>query len=232
VQATINDLKEQQQQELARVRSGQQATGSLSQSLKSNPVYQCIRVDLNRADVQVAELQQDLGHRQARVADLQRMVNNVPEVEAELARLNRDYQVTQTQYQELVKRLETARLTEDAAKTGVVNFKTIDPPAAAFEPVAPNRFMMLAMVLVFGMGAGVGTAYLLNMIRPVYYNARMLGDALGLPVLGAVSRAWVAETKWRDRVQVLALSGGAALLLLGFGLAVVLGGFTVQAVAG
>ena len=140
VQATIEDLKKQQAAELDRVRHGQQATGSLSQSLKSNPVYQGIRTELNRTEIQLAELRQDLGQRQARVAELQRLVNNVPEVEAELARLNRDYDVTRAQYQELTKRLQTAKLTEDAAKTGVVTFQVIDPPVAAFEPVAPDRF--------------------------------------------------------------------------------------------
>jgi polysaccharide chain length determinant protein (PEP-CTERM system associated) len=231
VRATISDLKTQQAEELDRVRHGRAATGSLSQSLKSNPVYQGIRVDLNRTEIQIAELQQDLAQRQLRVNELKQLVNNVPEVEAELARLNRDYEVTQTQYQELVKRLETARLTEDAAKTGVVNFKTIDPPSAAFEPVAPNRVVMLAMVLVLAVGAGGGAAYLFNMIRPVFYNTRMLGDAMGLPVLGAVSRAWVEEGKWKARAQTLALSGAAALLLVAFGLAVILSGTSVQSAA-
>jgi len=229
VRATIEDLKRQQTEELDRVRQGQRATGSLSQSLKSNPVYQGIRVELNRAEIQLAELRQDLGQRQRRVAELQRLVNTVPEVEAQLKALNRDYDATRDQYQQLVKRLETARLTEDAAKTGVVNFKVIDPPAAAFEPVAPNRLLLLSAVLLMSLGAALGIAYVLNMVRPVFYNTRMLGDIVGLPVLGAVSRAWVDKGRSRARLQVLALSSAAALLLVAFGLVVVISGAAVHA---
>jgi polysaccharide chain length determinant protein (PEP-CTERM system associated) len=229
VRATIEDLKKQQAEELTRLRNGQQLTGSLSQSLKSNPVYQGIRTELNRTEIQLAELRQDLGQRQARVSELQQLVNNVPEVEAELARLNRDYDVTRTQYQELAKRLQTAQLTEDAAKTGVVSFDVIDPPQAAFEPVEPNRFMLLSVILIVGLGAAGGTAYLLNMIRPVFYNVRTLAEIVGLPVIGPVGRTWTDQDRLRRRLQVAALSGAAILLLAVYGFAVVISGSTAPA---
>jgi len=216
LEATLASLRQQQDEELARVRQGQRATGSLSQSLKSNPVYQGIRVDLNRTEIQLAELRKDLADRQTRVAGLQRVVNEVPEVEAELARLNRDYDVTRTQYQELVKRLETAKLTEDAAKTGVVTFQIIDPPAAAFEPVAPKRIVLLIGVLLAGLGAGAGGAYLMNLLRPVFNNTRMLGEVLGLPVLGAISRAWAERDVMRRRLELAAVSSVGALLVAAF----------------
>ena len=222
LEATLASLRQQQEEELARVRQGQRATGSLSQSLKSNPVYQGIRVDLNRTEIQLAEARKDFAQRQSRVTGLQRVVNEVPEVEAELSRLNRDYEITRTQYQELAKRLETAKLTEDAAKTGVVTFQVIDPPAAAFEPVAPNRLMLLLAVLLAGLGAGGGGAYLLNLLRPVFQNTRMLGEVLGLPVLGAVSRAWAERDVLRRRLELAAVSGVAALLIAAFGVAALL----------
>jgi polysaccharide chain length determinant protein (PEP-CTERM system associated) len=222
VRATIDDLKKQREAELARVRAGQRATGSLSQSLKSNPVYQGIRLEMNRTEVQIAELRRDLGQREGRLTELQRLVNSVPEVEAELARLNRDYEVTRTQYQELVQRLETAKLSEDAQRTGVVSFQVIDPPAALIEPVAPNRMLLLLGVFLLSIGAGVGTAYLVNMIRPVFYDERTLSEQLGLPVLGAVSHAWVEQTKVRERTQLIAFSMGGALLAVVFAFVLVM----------
>jgi polysaccharide chain length determinant protein (PEP-CTERM system associated) len=213
---SLANLRKQQEEELERVRQGQRATGSLSQSLKSNPVYQGIRVDLNRTEIQLAELRKDLAQRQSRVSELQRVVNEVPEVEAELSRLNRDYDVTRTQYQELVKRLETAKLTEDAAKTGVVTFQVIDPPAAAFDPVAPNRIVLLIGVLLAGLGAGGGVAYLMNLLRPVFHNTRMLGEVLGLPVLGAISRAWAERDVMRRRLELAAVSSVGVLLVAAF----------------
>ena len=143
---------------------------------------------MNRTDVQIAELRQDLAQRSTRVADLKRLVDSVPEVEAELVRLNRDYEITRTRYLELVERRETAKLSESADKQGIVKFQILDPPAVGFEPVAPNRVPMLLAVLIAGLGAGGALAWLLNQLRPVYQNVRVLADTTGLPVLGYVSR--------------------------------------------
>ena len=222
VRATIEDLKKQQEAELARVRAGQPATGSLSQSLKANPVFQGIRLELNRTEVQIAELRRDYGQRQAHLAELQQLVNNVPEVEAELARLNRDYEVTRTQYQQLVQRLETAKLSEDAARTGVVSFQVIEPPATLPDPVAPNRPLLMAGVLALALGAGLGAAYLLNQIRPVFYDVRTLGQVLGLPVLGPISQVWIDRGKLRARSQLAMFSFGGALLFIVFALMLIL----------
>lgn len=195
VRTTIAELKRRQEEEIARVGSGQRATGSMANSLKANPIYQGIQAEMNRTEVQIAELRQDLAQRSSRVADLKRLVDSVPEVEAELVRLNRDYEITRTRYLELVERRETAKLSESAEKQGVVKFQIIDPPAVAFEPVAPARVPMLLAVLVVGLGVGAALAWLLNQLRPVYQNVRVLAETTGLPVLGYVSRTLLASEK-------------------------------------
>jgi len=221
VESTITELRARQAEELQRLHKGEQATGSLSQSVKANPVYQGIRVELKRTEVQVAELRQDLAARQARVAGLNKLVNTVPEVEAELARLNRDYEVTRTQYQQLVQRLETAKLSQDADRTGVVKFQIIDPPTAGLEPVAPKRGLLLGVVLLLGLGAALGSAYMLNRVRPVFMNARSLAEVIGLPVLGPVSQTWVARYQAQARAHLMAFSTALAVLLVTFGAMVV-----------
>jgi polysaccharide chain length determinant protein (PEP-CTERM system associated) len=195
VRTTIDELKKRQQEEIARVGSGQRATGSMANSLKANPVYQGIQAELNRTDVQIAELRQDLAQRAGRVGELRKLVDSVPEVEAELVRLNRDYEITRQRYQELVERRETAKLSESAEKQGVVKFQIIDPPVVGFEPVAPARIPMLLAVLVAGLGVGGALAYLLNQLRPVYQNVRVLAESTGLPVLGVVSRTLLDAQK-------------------------------------
>jgi polysaccharide chain length determinant protein (PEP-CTERM system associated) len=212
MRTTIDELTKRQQEELARVQSGERGTGSLASSLKTNPVYQGIQAELNRTEVQLAELRQDLAQRSARVAELRKLVDTVPEVEAELARLNRDYEITRTRYLELVERRETAKLSESAEKQGVVKFQVIDPPAVGLEPVAPNRALLLLAVLVVGLGGAVALMYLLNQLRPVYHNTRVLAEKTGLTVLGAVSRTWLERQRSQARRGVLAFSGAVSLL--------------------
>jgi polysaccharide chain length determinant protein (PEP-CTERM system associated) len=217
VDRTIEELKMRQAAELERLHSGQKATGDLSQSVKANPVYQSIRVELKHTEVQIAELRSDLQQREQRVAGFKRLVDTVPDVEAELARLNRDYEVTRVQYQQLVQRLETAKISQDADRTGIVKFQVIDPPSVALEPVAPKRGLMIAGVLLLGLAGGIGVAYLLNQLRPVFQNARSLSELIGLPVLGCVSRTWTARYRAQARIHLMAFAGAVATLVVAFG---------------
>jgi polysaccharide chain length determinant protein (PEP-CTERM system associated) len=220
VRDTIKELQKRQAEEIARVQSGKPATGSMSSSLKSNPVYQGIQAELNRTEVQTAELRQVLAQRSARVAQLKRLVDTVPEVEAELARLNRDYEITRTRYRELVERRETARLSENAERQGSVKFQIIDPPTVGFQPVAPQRVLLLIGVLVAALVGGAALAYALNQLRPVYQNARALALKTGLPVLGSVSRTSAGNQRMLARKATMAFSAGVSLLAVLCGIVV------------
>jgi hypothetical protein len=135
-------------------------------------------------------------------------------VEAELARLNRDYGVTRAQYDALVQRLETARLSEDADRTGIVRFEVIDPPVASLRPVAPNRGLLIAAALVLGLGAGGAVAYARNLARPIFTTPEQLVAATGLPLAGSVGLAhpttFLTE-RARDQRKLILV--GSALLV-------------------
>lgn len=212
--ATLDELRKRQAEELERVRGRQQLTGSMSSSLKQNPVYQNLQLAQKSAEVQAAELRQDVAQRQAKVAELKSLVNTVPEVEAELSRLNRDYEVVHKEYLELVQRRQTASLTDEADRTGTVKFNVIDPPMASISPVAPNRPMLLSGVLLAGIAVGFAVAYLLEQLKPVFRTARTLAEITGRPVYGAVRRIGVARDSAAIRLDTLKFSGLAAALML------------------
>lgn len=212
---TIEDLKTQQAAEIERLRKGR-GTGSLSGSTKANPVFQSLKLELNKSEVQIAELQRDVAQRQANVDSLRKMIDTVPQVEADLARLNRDYDVTHTQYLALVQRLETAKISENADETGTVKFQIIDPPRVPLRPVAPNRPMLFTGVLLLGLGAAFGCAFLMNRSRAVFDTSRSLAEKTGLPVIGSVSRIWLAPQLRARRRDVLLFSGGASAVFVVF----------------
>ncbi|MEX1994496.1 MAG: XrtA system polysaccharide chain length determinant [Steroidobacteraceae bacterium] len=212
--STLEELRRRQAEELARIQSSGRGTGSLSSSLKSNPIYQNLEIELNRTQVRVAELRQELAQANARVAGLRRRVDTVPEVEAELSRLNRDYDVTRQRYLELVQRREKANISQDADRTGTVKFQVIDPPAADFKPIAPNRPFLLAAVLLLGLAAGGGATWVINQIRPVFHSVRTLADVTGQQVLAAVSRTFEDQHR-RDRKQEVWKFSAAMLALVG-----------------
>lgn len=224
MRSTLEELRRRQEEEIARVKASGRGTGSLSSSLKTNPVYQSLELELNRTEVRVAELRQELAEAQSRVGGLKRRVDTVPVVEAELARLNRDYEITRQRYLELVQRRETAAMSEDADRTGTVKFQVVDPPAADFKPIAPNRPFLLVAMLLVGLAAGGALTYLLNQIKPVFHSVRSLAETTGLVVLGAVSRAFEERHRMERRREMLMFSTAMISLLAAFGVIYILQG--------
>jgi polysaccharide chain length determinant protein (PEP-CTERM system associated) len=212
---TLDQLRERQQEELAALKRGDAGAAAIARA-QTNPVYQNIQLQLNQVEVEIAALRSQLADRRRNEADLRRLVDTVPEVEAQYARLTRDYDVTKAQYNSLLERLERARLSSDAEQTGTVKFNIVDPPIAAFKPIFPNRPLLLFAVFFLGIAAGVGVAFLMHLTRPVFSNSRSLAEITGLPVLGTVTRGWVQRYRADMRGGVWRYSAASALLFVMF----------------
>lgn len=159
-------------------------------SLDANPVYQATQIELNETGAGIAELQADIEDRAERVADLQGLIDELPQVEAQLVQLNRDYDVIYEQYLELVRSRETQQLTTVAADTAETDFRIIDPPFASLNPVGPNRIKLFTSVLFGAIFVGCAICYFCAQLWPVFGRARALRSVTNLPVLGTVSHAW------------------------------------------
>ena len=209
----LEDLKTRQKVELEAVRHGD-AAAIAATGLAANPVYQGMRLQLSQVDVEVAAARQQVADQEKKIADQRKMINTAPQVEAEYERLNRDYDVTHTQYQALVERLSRARLSDKADATGVVRFEVVDPPTADPTPVWPKRTRLILIVLAAGLGAGLAVAYVMHQLRPVFTSPRQLTEVTQLPVLGGVSMTWRERHQAVGRRAVWAYSMGAALLVV------------------
>jgi polysaccharide chain length determinant protein (PEP-CTERM system associated) len=183
-------------------------------ALGANPVYQAVQIALNEVEVEIATLEADLADREIRLENLRSLIDDVPGVEAELARLNRDYDVIKDQYQALIQSREMQQLSQQASATDQVEFRVLNPPRAEIKPVAPRRLLLLAGVLVAALGAGAGLSYLLTQLRPVIASARALRELSGLPVIGTVSGFVDSRRAQQRRVAFLWFSSAVAGLVL------------------
>jgi polysaccharide chain length determinant protein (PEP-CTERM system associated) len=181
-------------------------------SLDANPVYQALQVALNETEVEIDTLRADLRNRDQKLKELQALVDEVPEVEAELARLNRDYDVVHAQYQALTRSRETQDLSEKASDSDQVEFRVINPPLSAYEPVAPDRVIFLSAVFVFALGAGGIVCWLMSQTRPVFTNAFNLQQICGLPVLGVVSKAFDSRDRVRRMLEFVRFASATGVL--------------------
>jgi polysaccharide chain length determinant protein (PEP-CTERM system associated) len=209
----LEDLKARQKVELEAMRRGDRSAIAAS-GVADSPVYQGMKLQLSQIDVEVAAARQQVTDQENKIAEQRKLINTAPQVEAEYERLNRDYSVTHGQYQALVDRLSRARLSDKADATGVVRFEVVDPPMVDPEPVFPKRTKLILLVLAAGLAAGLGVAYLMHQLRPVFSSARQLTEATQLPVLGSVSMTWVERHRAAGRRALWAYSLATALLVV------------------
>lgn len=179
-----------------------------------NPIYQQMQLTLADAEATVSSLKARVEDAEGKVETMKKMVDTIPQIEAEFKKLNRDYNVHKQNYDTLVSRRESARISSDASETAEnVKFKIIDPPFVPKEPSGPHRLLLSTGVLFGGMAGGLGLAVLLFLIKPSFDTRKGLGDAMGLPVLGSVSMIW-SPAQIRERKTKIITFGATALSLL------------------
>ncbi|HEX4259558.1 MAG TPA: XrtA system polysaccharide chain length determinant [Acetobacteraceae bacterium] len=176
-----------------------------------NQLYQDLKLKVVDANVQIASLQRQLKAATANRGQMDKIARAVPEVEAQSKNLDRDYNVLRTNYEALLARRESASIAQAAdTQADKVKLTVVDPPLVPHTPVAPNRLLLFSAVLVLGIGAGVGLAFLRGQLDSSFRSVDDL-RSLGLPVLGALSL--VGTPAVRQRV-VSVLGFGAAVMLL------------------
>jgi len=215
---TIASLEAQRTRELEDMRSNVDALGA-PRSNSSSLVTQNLQNALNEVDVEIASIRAQMADRQRRVSELRGSINTLPQVEAELARLTRDYGSDRAQYDALLRRLESARLSDQAQKSQTVDFRTLSPPVVPLMPASPQRSLLAIAVLVLAIAAGGGVAYLLSLMRPVYLNIEEIRERLGgaVPVIASIGNISSAEDARRGRRSLMAYSALAAVLVLSTG---------------
>ncbi|MGE5450922.1 MAG: XrtA system polysaccharide chain length determinant [Acidobacteriota bacterium] len=206
----IAQLEAQKRQELdSRARSGK------SRNAPTSPVFQRIRIALAEAEAKVASLRGQLAEQQSQLAAARSMAGRQPEVEAELAQLNRDYEVVRKNYEQLVTRREQASLGEKIDETTkVADFRVVEPPRVTPQPVKPNRMMVAVLALVAAIAAGLGATFGLSQVFQTVNDTRQLKTISGRPVLGSVSMVVSPEQaeKTRRNNQLFGLAVGALLV--------------------
>ena len=152
-----------------------------------NPLYEQIKTRIVDTDAQISSLERQLAEATEERDRMNAIARGAPGLQAEAININRDYEILQRNYNELLSRRESMRLSSAAeASADNVKIQLIDPPIVPRNPVAPKRLLLLTGVLFAGLGAGLGLALLLVQFDQSFHTTDDL-RGLGYPVVGGVS---------------------------------------------
>lgn len=195
---------------------GRHGQGSADGQSVPNPVYEHLKVMLVDADTKIMALKRQHDRAQQNLSHLQKILHEQPGLLAEYQNMDRDYGVLRQMYQDLLSRLQSANVAQAAdTQADKVKILVVDPPQLSHVPVAPNRSLLISMVLVLAIGAGVGAPILFGQFDNSFSSAEDL-RRVGLPVLGGISVLGIAPLRQRLMVVTrLGLALAALAMLYG-----------------
>ncbi|WP_295991419.1 XrtA system polysaccharide chain length determinant [Rugamonas sp.] len=186
--------------------------------LNYSPMLQQMNVALSVEEARMASLKARVGEYGSRLARMRAQSNLAPEVEAQLAQLNRDYSVNKDNYEKLVSRRGAAKLSGDlSSATDMLSFRVVDPPTVPSQPAGPNRIRLYSMVFAGALLTGLGVTLLMSQIRPTFLSQTILRDVSGLPVLGSIDMYWTDPQVINRRRRLYAFGVALATLFTAYG---------------
>jgi polysaccharide chain length determinant protein (PEP-CTERM system associated) len=173
-----------------------------------------IKLEMSRLESQIASLRVRETDYINKIETLKEKIDLVPQIEAEQTALNRDYEVTQRKYDELLARKEQADLAQKADVSAEdIKFKVVDPPLAPKTASGPNRLLLYTITLVMGFAAGLGLAFLISQLNPVLLRGSQLTSFTSYPVLGVVSHLNRIYIKKINRSKLLIFLSSSSLIV-------------------
>lgn len=212
----IDRLEAQREHEIQALRRA--AAAAPAKAGTTGSVFQQTRLALAESEATVAALRVRASDTQARLARLRASASRVPQIEAEFAQLNRDYDIVRRNYDALVGQREKALMSEEVDATRLAHFRVIDPPRTSDKPVFPNRLVLAMTALAGALLAGVAATFLWVQLVPTVDDTRGLQRLSGFEVLGSVSMLMTPTLNRQRRRDAFTFATGTLALLAAYGL--------------
>ncbi|HZZ92451.1 MAG TPA: XrtA system polysaccharide chain length determinant [Usitatibacter sp.] len=218
----IRDLEEQRRKVVASLPKRAPGPDPAATSSTGLRASEQLKVSLAQTEASVAALSMRVAEYNERYEKLKASAALVPQLEAEYAQLNRDYDVNKKNYESLVTRRESASMSgEMQTVAGVNDFRMVDPPRVTPLPVSPKRHVLLPLALIFALACGFGAMYLAQEWRPAFHDAHGLREATGLPVVGTVTALESEGTRREFRHSVYRAGAAMSALVVVYAVALV-----------
>ena len=124
----------------------------------------------------------------AEIATYLQRLENAPRRQRRAQEISRDYQTTRDLYDSLRKRYDQALLEQGAEGSAAPRFRILDPAMAPSEPVAPNRPVLLVLVVLAALTVAMGAVALSDRLDTSFHTADDVRAFTRVPVLASIPR--------------------------------------------
>ena len=222
--ATRRQLAEARDQKKRGDTGGVPAVGAVA-----DPGALQLRVLLAQAEAEAAALRVRVSDYERQLVETKPLSENMPKVEAELAKLTRDYNIIKETYQQLVQRRQAAQLAHGAQQSADTSqFRIIEAPRIPVLPVFPDRQLFTTAILFAALAVGIAIAWVRAQANTTFYSRQQLATFSDIPVLGTVTMDWSFLEIARRRAGLASFALVFAALLSAYGWQMLQHGFDVK----
>ncbi len=140
-----------------------------------------------RAQLRAAAAAEEIKRMQLQLTEVQNRIAATPVVQERLDSLERQYDQLNTSYQDFSARRQQAAVQANLERKQLgEQFRILEAAFPAPRPTSPNRMLILAVGMLFGVGLGAAVGLLVENSDSSIHQPRDLQQLAGLPVLAAV----------------------------------------------
>jgi polysaccharide biosynthesis transport protein len=181
----------------------------------ANPLYTQVRFQLSQKDAELAAARSAYARLAAEIADLSGKTQSSPGLEADRAKINRDYDTIKSTYEDLLRKREKAyQNLKSETSTEPLTIRVIDSPEVPLKPVAPNRPALISAVLAAGALLGLTIAFVMSQAHTTYMDVNRLREAVNVQVLGSVTSIMSEQQRNQARTWLMLFVGAVLALLV------------------
>lgn len=214
VKSEIEELKKHLAQ-----KQNERMEGASSETTAMNPLYQRLKEQITTTESEIGSLKARLSEISKQQGEVQATLGGMPKEQEEWTKLQRDRNVSQQIYEQLLQKLENAKVSKDLelSEKGET-FRFVDPAQIPLAPSKPDRVQMILLGIFLGIASGIGVVFGLEHFDHSFKDEDSIEASLNLPVLATIpkmiSEADEQSVKRFDRKILIA--SGAYLSLIGF----------------
>lgn len=211
-------------------RSGTDGAKGIAMS-DANPMTFELRRSIDGVDVELTRLRAEQENLHQSIAQYQQRVELAPRREQEAQALTRDYETTKELYRSLVNRERESQLAEDMEQRRKgEQFRIIEPALPPFHPSAPNRRMLIPLMLPFSIALGLVVMLALELGDKSVRSAEEIASLTPMRVVARIPPIVSQQDKKqrrRRRRLLAAAAAGALVAVVGLSYLVARGNWTL-----
>jgi succinoglycan biosynthesis transport protein ExoP len=171
-----------------------------------------------RAELRSKAARDEIARLRTEVEEIETRIGATPRVAERLEALEREHEHLYRSYQEFSqKRLDAAVSANMERQVKGERFRVLESAVPDFDPVSPQRPVILVLGALLGLGLGIGLAIAMEALDSSFRSVPRLQAALQIPVLAAIPEIVLEQDRRRRRrrrVRNLALASAATLIVL------------------